>query len=100
MNKPECKTYPSGTKRWYLNGKHHREDGPAVEYVHGAKLWFLNGKRHREDGPAVEYTNGDKLWYLNDERLTEEEFISRTPNASCIGKVIEIDGRKYKLTPV
>ena len=30
MNKPECKTDPNGNKRWYLNGKLHREDGPAV----------------------------------------------------------------------
>ena len=22
----------NGTKRWYLNGKLHREDGPAEEY--------------------------------------------------------------------
>ena len=22
--------------------------------------WFLNGKLHREDGPAIEHHNGDK----------------------------------------
>ena len=26
----------------------------------GDKYWFLNGKRHRVDGPAVEFANGDK----------------------------------------
>jgi len=52
MNKPECKTYPNGDKVWYLNGKHHREDGPAVEDADGTKKWFLNDKLHREDGPA------------------------------------------------
>jgi len=65
MNKPECKTYPNGDKYWYLNGKYHREDGPAVEYSNGDKEWFLDDERHREDGPAVEYSNGDKAWYLN-----------------------------------
>lgn len=55
----------NGDKSWYLNGKLHRTDGPAVECVCGTKLWYLNGEFHREDGPACEYTNGDKLWYLN-----------------------------------
>jgi hypothetical protein len=67
----EVKVYASGTKHWFLNGKRHREDGPAVEYADGAKHWYLNGKRHREDGPAVEYTDGDKAWYLNDTEYTE-----------------------------
>ena len=62
-----------GDKFWYLNGKLHREDGPAIEYANGTKSWFLNGKRHREDGPAIEYDNGYKAWYLNDEEVTEEE---------------------------
>jgi hypothetical protein len=71
----------NGDKYWSLNGKLHREDGPAIEYADGHKEWFLNGKRHREDGPAIEYANGDKSWFLNDkrngERLTEEEFNER-----------------------
>ena len=37
----------NGTKRWYLNGKMHREDGPAIEYADGTKYWFLNGVIHR-----------------------------------------------------
>ena len=65
MNKPECKTYPSGTKRWFLNGKLHREDGPAAEYPDGYKEWYLNGKFHREGGPAIEHPGGYKEWYLN-----------------------------------
>ena len=63
----------SGYKVWYLNGKLHREDGPAVEYANGFKFWWLNGKRHREDGPAIEYSDGNKFWYLSGERVTEEE---------------------------
>ena len=65
MNKPECKTFPDGTKEWRLNGKLHREDGPAVEYPDGTKYWLLNGDIHREDGPAVEWPDGTKEWYLN-----------------------------------
>jgi hypothetical protein len=65
MNKPECKTHPNGDKWWYLNNKHHREDGPAIEYANGTKEWWLNDKRHREDGPAIEWADGHKSWYLN-----------------------------------
>jgi len=42
-------------------------------WANGYKAWYLNGKRHREDGPAVEYTNGYKAWYLNGKEVTEEE---------------------------
>ena len=53
-----------GTRRWWLNDKFHREDGPAIEYTNGRKWWYFNGKPHRENGPAVEYANGTKYWYL------------------------------------
>ena len=67
-----------GTKKWYLNGKFHREDGPAIEYADGAKEWFLNGERHREDGPAVEFADGSKFWYLNDVHVTQADHKRRT----------------------
>ena len=54
-----------GDKNWYLNGKRHRINGPAIEFANGDKWWYLNGKYHRVDGPAVERANGDKWWYLN-----------------------------------
>ena len=87
--------YSNGTKYWSLNGKLHREDGPAIEYANGTKYWYLNGELHKEDGPATEYANGEKYWYLKGEQLTEAEFNKRT--TSCNGKVVEIDGKKYKL---
>ena len=85
MNKPECKTYPNGDK-----------------------VWCLNGKRHREDGPACEYANGDKRWFLDGQQLTEDEnwlvTPTKPPSTRCAqtlsGKVVEIDGKKYKLTEV
>ena len=87
------------TKWWYLNGQHHREDGPAYEYSNGSKCWYLNGKRHREDGPACEWFGGSKSWYLNGKRVTEEEHRQRTqPQPTCDGKTVEIDGNVYVLT--
>ena len=67
----------NGTRRWYLYGELHREDGPASEGACGTKHWYLNGKLHREDGPAIEYADGDKSWYLNDVKYTEEEYYSK-----------------------
>jgi hypothetical protein len=64
----------NGNTFWYLNGKPHREDGPAVEYANGDKRWYRNDKLHREDGPAVENANGDKLWYLNNNNYSKKDF--------------------------
>ena len=94
----EVRVYDNGTKIWHLDGKLNNEDGPAVEFADGNKHWWINGKLHREDGPAIEYADGDKLWYLNDKLMTEEEFNLKTN--SCTGKIVEIDGKKYRLTEV
>ena len=71
--------YANGSKVWYLNGKRHREDGPAIEYLGGHKVWYLHGKMHREDGPAIECADGSKAWYLNGKKYTKAEFIVKTP---------------------
>ena len=90
--------YADGSKYWYLNDKLHRTDGPAIEDANGTKLWCLNGKLHRTDGPAVEYAYGSKFWYLNDKNLTESKWREAvTPKPSCAGKIVEVDGKKYKL---
>ena len=47
--KYEVKVFNSGKKEWYLNGKLHREDGPAIEFADGNKYWYLNGTRYTED---------------------------------------------------
>ena len=56
------------SKFWYINGKLHREDGPAVEYTNGQTEWYSNGLLHREGGgPANEKLHGyrGKMWYKN-----------------------------------
>jgi hypothetical protein len=123
MIKYTVEVYNNGSKHWYLDGKLHREDGPAVEYPKVGNLWYLNGKRHREDGPAVESYNGSKCWYLNDKlhredgpaiecpkegkgwflngkELTEQEHKAATSKPTCEGKIVEIDGKKYELKGV
>jgi hypothetical protein len=61
----------NGDKSWYINGKRHREDGPAAEYINGFKSWWSNGERHREDGPAVINSNGYKEWWLNGVKIEQ-----------------------------
>jgi len=53
-------------------------------WANGNKSWYLNGKRHREDGPAIECASGSKFWCLNGDYVTEEEHKRRT------SKVIEM----------
>ena len=52
----EVRVYDNGNKYWYFNGKRHREDGPAVDWVSGSKYWYLNG---------IEYTEADWKAELN-----------------------------------
>ena len=59
----------------------------------------MNGKYHRTDGPAIEWADGTKDWFLNDVELTEAEFVAKTKK-SCDGKIVEVDGVKYRLTAV
>ena len=90
--------YASGSKRWFLNGKRHRVDGPAIEWFDGTKYWFQNNKLHRIDGPACEYADGTKEWFLNGECLTQAQWLEAVkPKPSCVGKIVEVDGVKYKL---
>ena len=87
--------YANRYRAWYQNGKPHRLDGPALEYASGDKCWYQNGQRHRLDGPAVEDADGYRAWYIKGKNLSEKEFLQQT--STCNGKVIEYEGKKYKL---
>ena len=62
---PENTIDVNGSKWWYLHGKLHRTDGPAVERTDRDKEWWVNGERHRNDGPAIIWASGRKYWYLH-----------------------------------
>ena len=95
---PACE-YADGDKHWYQNNKLHRTDGPAMERADGSKIWYVDGKCHRTDGPACEYANGTKFWYLDGKCLTQAQWkLAVKPKvASCVGKMVEVDGVKYRL---
>jgi hypothetical protein len=69
--------YPNGTRFWFLNGKHHREDGPAIEWNDGDKHWYLYDKLHRTDGPAIESFDGKKHWFINGVEYSQEEWFEQ-----------------------
>ena len=88
------------TKRYFLNGQRHREDGPAVEHANGDEWWFLNGQLHREDGPAIECVDGSRYWYLNGKKLTEAEVgarIKTTPRELTVAYIEKLLGYKVKI---
>ena len=80
--KYEVKVYPDGSKYWYLNGKLHREDGPAVEHADGDKSWWLDGRRYTKSDHKAEVARRHNEFY------------------TCDGKTVTIDGKKYTLTAV
>jgi hypothetical protein len=92
-NEPKLKILPDGTRKWFLNGKLHRQDGPAVERADGSRAWCLNGQLHRQDGPAIEYPNGSREWYLNGKLHRQDGPAIEYPNRS---REWWLNGRKFK----
>jgi hypothetical protein len=82
-NWPELKILPNGVRAWHLNGKPHRQDGPAVERADGTREWWLNGELHRQDGPAVERADGTREWWLNGKQHREDGPAIEWQNGTC-----------------
>ena len=65
---------------YYKDREHkiiHRENGPAILIVGypKAQTWCIDGKFHREDGPAVTTIQGREEYWLHGQRIKDEEFI-------------------------
>ena len=45
----------------------NEKDGLHINEL-GTKRWFKDGKLHRDDGPAVIWSDDEQYWYKNDER--------------------------------
>ena len=76
MSKPKLIKYEDGRQEWRLNGKLHREDGPAFVSADGTQKWYLNGKLHREDGPAIIRPNGDMEWWIEGNKIKEFKMLN------------------------
>ena len=68
-------------------------------YPNGTRYWHLNGKLHKEDGPAIEYSDGVRCWYLNNEQLTEDQFKERMNPVKelTIAEIEQLLGHKVKV---
>lgn len=57
-----------GPREWWYLGERHRTDGPAIDNIH-TREWWIHGRRHRNDGPAVvNFLNKKKEWWVNGKR--------------------------------
>jgi hypothetical protein len=67
------KIEPYGNGGWTKlndNDKMHCEDGPAVYNPGTFYQWWINGKCHRLNGPAVEFINGaEGIWWVRDKHI-------------------------------
>jgi len=54
-----------GIRRWYEDGRLHRDGAPAIEDPSGWSAWYRRGHLHRDDGPAVIGPNGYEQWWVN-----------------------------------
>ena len=64
----------NGSQEWRINGRLHREDGPAIILADGSQSWWIDGKLHREDGPAVIYPDGRQEWWVDEMEVNEKDF--------------------------
>ena len=78
---------------WKLNGKLHREDGPAIEWASGATEWWKHGKLHREDGPARTWPDGSVNYFMFGERHREDGPAVVIPN---ILQEWWVNGKKHR----
>lgn len=83
MDKILIFSYPNGDKRWYLDGRLHREGGPAIEYGNGDKGWYLHGTPHRLDGPAFDFAER-QTYFFEGHQISQEasEKIARRTHRS------------------
>lgn len=76
-HKEGCYKGEYGIIRWYKNNLLHKEGEPATIDILNNKHWFIDGKLHREDGPAIERGNissRSNRWFIQGIEYTEEEF--------------------------
>jgi hypothetical protein len=84
--------------------REYDENGSETYYEHSDGYW--ERREYDEDGNQTYHENSDGYWYLyeydENGNQTYYETITGykkgTKRSSCDGKVVEVDGKKYKLT--
>ena len=98
MKRPRRRVLKDGTQRWCLNGRVHREGGPAEIEPSGAQIWQRHGKWHREDGPAyigpeVCSVPAWEDWYIDGAKFGGR---TRSSRAIYLGPSLTALGIKHK----
>ena len=70
----------------YWNKQEFDSNGNRIYYEILGKFWY---KREFD-------SNGNEIYYEN----SNGKIIDNRPKSSCNGKVVEIEGKKYKLTEI
>lgn len=69
-----------GDKEHYVNGKLHRENGPAIESMQ-MYSWWIDGKLHRLGGPAFVCKASAKCqWFINGKQCSKKEHANYVDN--------------------
>jgi hypothetical protein len=87
------KIHPDKTE-YYLNGKLHLLDGPAVQFTNGDKKWYQNDLLHRVNGPAIELASGTKEWFQYDKLHRVDGFSAISSQLSNLLMVVNIGIKK------
>lgn len=78
------------SKEWLIDGKHIRDDGPAIEQADGTKCWTnAAGEFHRDnDEPAITGPDREE-WFINGKH-------GRVENKDCPSVIIKGIKHYYK----
>ena len=88
----------------YWSRYEYDKDGKKTYYENSDSFWYRH--EYDKDGNQTYYENSDGNWnryeYDKDGNETYYEtsngHIEGTKRSSCSGKIVEVDGKKYKLT--
>ena len=72
LDGPANETY-HGVFYW-VDGKLHRTNGPAIAWSNGEQSYWINDKLHRLDGPAVTWDNGEEFYFVDNKEVSKEDF--------------------------
>ena len=55
-------------RTWYIL------KGYEIEEEHNGRIYYMDGKFHREDGPAIEHVDGYLGWWWRGKYLTRSQY--------------------------
>ena len=88
----------------YWDKQEYDSNGNQIYYEDSDGYWDKQEYDSNDNIIYSEKSDGDIIYYIKiaegTENLTKDSFNDKKPKGSCNGKVVEIDGKKYKLTEI